>query len=348
MTKDGKIRLAVVGLGMAARPHILALKDLHGSCLEVAGIFTRNSERRDRIASENNWPALSSIEEIAADRTIDAVLLLTPPNARAEFVRLFAGAGKAILMEKPVERTTAAAEALVEIAEQANVPLGIVFQHRLKPAANALRVILAEGRFGKVGQVRLEIPWWRPQSYYDEPGRGTLVRDGGGVLISQAIHALDMMLSLTAPVVEVTALAATTMLHRMETEDFANAGLRFACGAVGSLTATTAAFPGGSETLSIHAEHGSAIIDGGTLRVFWRDGRTETHGSSGGTGGGADPMAFNHGLHRAVIADFVAAVSSRRRPAIDGRSALGVHRLIDAILESSRTGTRIAVRGSEP
>lgn len=344
-TTNKKIRIAVVGLGMASRPHLMALKDLEGRRIEVSGVYTRNADRRGRVAAENGWHAADSPEAIARDPNTDAVLLLTPPNARAELVDLFASAGKAILMEKPVERTTAAAEAIVAAAERAGVPLGIVFQHRRKFSARALGELLRSGRLGAVGQIRLDIPWWRPQSYYDEPGRGTFARDGGGVLISQAIHALDMMIDLTAPILDVQALAATTRLHRMESEDFVAAGLRFADGSFGAVTATTAAFPGGMETMSVHAENGSATIDGGTLRVVWRDGSTETSGQSGGTGGGADPMAFDHGPHRDVIEGFVTAVAEGRTPPIDGRSALRVHRLIDAIVRSSTSGKRTAVAG---
>jgi UDP-N-acetyl-2-amino-2-deoxyglucuronate dehydrogenase len=346
--KVRRLRLGVVGLGMASKPHVASLKDLQGDSLEVAGVYARDPARRAAFAAAHGWPAAESIEAMAADPSLDAVLILTPANARVELVSIFARAGKAILMEKPIERTTAAAEAIVAETERAKVPLGIVFQHRLRPAALALRAKLASGELGAVAQVRLDVPWWRPQSYYDEPGRGTYARDGGGVLISQAIHAMDLMLSVTAPVVDVMALAGTTNLHRMESEDFAAAGLRFADGALGFVSATTAAYPGGAETLAIHAERGSAVLRGGALTVSWRDGREETMGETVATGGGADPMAFDHGPHRAVIADFLDAVAHARAPAIDGRSALRVHRLIDAILESARTGARANVAPSAP
>ncbi len=340
-----KLRFALVGLGMASRPHVRGLKDLEAAgVLEVAGVFARDQAKREAFAAANGWRAASSLEALATDKSIDAVLMLTPPNARVELVDLFAANGKAILMEKPVERTTATAEKIVARCEAAKVPLGIVFQHRLKPAARAMRELLDSGRLGKIGLVRLDVPWWRPQSYYDEPGRGTLARDGGGVLISQAIHAMDMMLALTPDVVDVTALAGTTSLHKMETEDFAGAGLRFADGSIGTIVATTANFPGVMESCVFNGDNGSATLDASTLTVQWRDGKTETAGVTGvGTGGGADPMAFDHGPHRDVIADFASAVAEGREPSISGRSALRVHRLIDAILESSRKGARVAV-----
>lgn len=337
------VRLAVVGIGMASKPHVLALKDLADGRVEVAGVCSRDAARREAFAAANGWKAAASIETIAADPAIDAVLLLTPPNARIDAVRLFADAGKHILMEKPVERTTKAAEEIVGIAERAGIALGIVFQHRLRPASLSLKALLDGGRLGRIGLVRLEVPWWRPQTYYDEPGRGTLARDGGGVLISQAIHALDLMLSLLGPIDEVQAMAGTTSLHRMETEDFAAAGVRFRSGALGSIMATTAAYPGDSETLAIHAEHGSAIFRGGSLSVSWRDGKVEEFGQKQATGGGADPMAFDHGAHRAVIEDFAGCIAAGRPSSITGRSALEVHRLIDAIIHSSRTGARVRV-----
>ncbi len=337
------VRMAIVGIGMASKPHVLALKDLADGRVEVTGVYSRDAARRQAFAAANGWKAATSLEAIAADPAIDAVLLLTPPNARVEAVRLFADAGKQILMEKPVERTTKAAEDIVGIAERAGIALGIVFQHRLRPASLSLKALLESGRLGRIGLVRLEVPWWRAQAYYDEPGRGTLARDGGGVLISQAIHALDLMLSLLGPVDEVQAMAGTTSLHRMETEDFAAAGVRFRSGALGSIMATTAAYPGDSETLAIHAEHGSAIFRGGSLSVSWRDGKVEEIGQKQATGGGTDPMAFDHGAHRAVIEDFAACIAAGRPSSITGRSALEVHRLIDAILGSSRTGTRVRV-----
>ena len=160
-------------------------------------------------------------------------MILTPPNTHLELVERFAAAGKHILLEKPLERSTERALRLVEAAEAAGVKLGVVFQHRFREASEHLRQLLRQRALGELAVVNVSCPWWRPQSYYDEPGRGTLARDGGGVLITQAIHTLDLTLSLAGPVAEVAAITGTTGLHRMETEDFAGGGLRFANGALG-------------------------------------------------------------------------------------------------------------------
>ncbi len=191
--------------------------------------------------------------------------------------------------------------------------------------------------------MRASVPWWREQAYYDEPGRGTYERDGGGVLISQAIHTLDLMLSLTGPVAQVQAVAATTRFHEMESEDFVAGGMRFASGAPGSVMATTASFPGEAESITLDCEKASAHLQSGTLTLSWRDGRVESFGETGGTGGGADPMAFPHGWHRDLIAGFAAAVREGRDPVPSGREALDVHRLIDALMRSSREGRAIDI-----
>lgn len=337
--------IGVVGLGMAAAPHLASLHDLDER-IDVRGVYCRDPARRAALAERHNFKDLDSPAELAQDPGTDAVLLLTPPNARVELVEAFAAAGKHVLMEKPVERTTVAAEHIVQVCEAHGVTLGIVFQHRFRAGAQRLRELLASGTAGALACAQLCVPWWRPQAYYDEPGRGTFERDGGGVLISQAIHPLDLMLSLTGEVREVQAIAGTSRLHAMESEDFVAAGLRFASGALGSLVASTAGFPGRAEYLALDCEHASLRLESGSLDVHWHDGRRETFGEPEATGAGADPMAFPHTWHRAVIEDFVAAVRKGVAPAVSGREALRVHRLIDALLASSAQRRVVSVEAS--
>lgn len=340
---SAQIGIGVVGTGMAAKPHALALKDL-GDRIDVRGVFSRNADKRTAFCAEYGFAEAASIDQLADDPDISAVILITPPNQRAELVERFASAGKHILMEKPVERTTQAAEQIVRTCEDAGISLGIVFQHRFRKASQALAQLVHSGELGVIHLARASVPWWRDQSYYDEPGRGTYARDGGGVLISQAIHTLDLMLSITGPVAEVRAVAGTTPFHTMESEDFVAGGLRFTNDAMGSVMATVSAFPGEAESITLDCEHGAAHLQSGTLTVHWRDGRTETHGETAdGTGGGADPMAFPFDWHRDLIADFLDAIDAGRDPGVTGRQALNVHYLIDALLESSRAGKAIHV-----
>ena len=287
-----KIGVGVIGLGMASLPHGKSLAALAGR-LDVRGVFSPNRERRQAFARRFGLPAADNLEAVLDDPAIDVVLLLTPPNARASLVSALAAAGKHILMEKPIERTTAAAEAIVTGCIEAGVKLGIVFQHRFRDGALALRQRLRAGELGEIEVVRLSVPWWRPQSYYDEPGRGTFARDGGGVLISQAIHSMDLMLSLAGPVREVAAMAGTTGLHRMESEDFVGGALLFQNGALGTIAATTANYPGSVETLTINTTRATATLTGGTLDIAHLDGRTEQIGEATGSGGGRRSDGFS-------------------------------------------------------
>ncbi|WP_380058796.1 Gfo/Idh/MocA family protein (plasmid) [Falsihalocynthiibacter sp. SS001] len=339
------VKLAVIGLGMAAKPHLAALKELAGK-VEVGGVFARSPETRQVVADTWGWPTYESLDDIAKS-DVDGAIVITPPHARAEIVKTLANAGKAILMEKPVERDLARATEIVEICESANVPLGIVFQNRFRGGAIALRELIDSGKAGTIRKVQLNLPWWRDQSYYDEPGRGTYAGDGGGVLITQAIHFMDLMLSLTGPVAKVSALTGTTAFHQMEAEDFANAGMVFANGAFGALTATTASFPGAAETLEIDCDHASVRLLAGELTIHWRDGRTETIGELTKSGGGSDPMDFPCDWHRDLIADFAASLREGRAPMITGREALRVHRLIQAIEKSAKTEKQVTVETDE-
>jgi predicted dehydrogenase len=337
--------LGLIGLGMVADAHARSLRDL-GDLVEVRGVYARDRVRREHFAARHGFAPAESLAALIADPRLDAVIVATPPNARLEIVTAAAAAGKAMLLEKPLERTAAAAQQLVDIAAAAGVPLGVVFQERLREGAVKLRELVTSGALGRVVAAQVLVPWWRPQSYYDAPGRGTLARDGGGVLITQAIHALDLMLHALGPVEEVQAIAATTALHRMETEDSVSGGLRFKNGALGTLWATTASCPGGHATIAHDFERASVRLVGGELAVSHHDGRREvlTAGHEG-TGGGADPMAFPHAWHREVIRDFVLAVRDGRSPAITGTDAVAVQVLIEALLLSSREGR--AVRVSE-
>lgn len=194
-----KIGVGVIGTGMAAKPHALALNDLT-DIINVKAIYSRNKDKCYSFAKNYDFETANSIQQISENNNIDMVILITPPNQRLELVREFSKAGKHILMEKPIERSTTQAEEIVKICEKNNVMLGIVFQHRFRESSIKLKSLIDENALGSIYSVQVNIPWWRDQSYYDEPGRGTYERDGGGVLISQAIHTLDQMINLIGQV----------------------------------------------------------------------------------------------------------------------------------------------------
>ena len=327
-------RIGLVGLGMAVTPHAKSLLDLKAR-VEVAYAYSPSAARRDAFAQRFAFRQCERIETILEDRSVGAVLILTPPNTHLELVSRFAAAGKHVLLEKPLEISTARAEELVRKAS--GIKLGVVLQHRFRPAAEKLREIFEE--LGRIVSASALIPVWRPQSYYDQPGRGTKARDGGGVLLTQGIHTLDLLLSFAGEAAEVRSFSITTPVHRMETEDLVSAAVRWKSGALGVVHATTAAYPGFAERIELIGMHGTALLQGTELQVRFADGKSiDVKTEAGGGGTGADPMAFPHDWHRGVLTDFLDAIERDRQPRVNGAEALKVHRFIDTLLQTPRSG----------
>jgi predicted dehydrogenase len=331
-------RVGLIGLGMAVTPHAKSLIDLRER-VEVAYAFSPSAERRAKFAARFPFPQCERIETVLQDRSVDAVLILTPPNTHLELVERFAAAGKHVLLEKPLEVSTDRSEKLVKACKTNKVKLGIVLQHRFRPAAEKLTELLKAGELGKLVSASASIPNWRPQSYYDQPGRGTRARDGGGVLLTQGIHTLDLFLSLAGEVADVKSFWTTSAVHRMETEDLVAAAIRFKNGALGVVHATTTAYPGFAERIELIGTRGSAMLEGTSLKAQFAEGNSvEIKTESGGGGTGADPMAFPHDWHRGVLADFLDAIERNREPRVNGEEALKVHRFIDALLGNPGSG----------
>jgi predicted dehydrogenase len=336
-----KTRIAIVGLGMAVVPHARSALDL-ADRVEVAYAYSPSAERRAKFAEKFPFSQCDRLETILEDASVDAVAVLTPPNTHLEIVRRCAAAGKHVLLEKPLEITTERAEEMVLACRAAGITLGIVLQHRHKPAVQRLAELMRNGELGSPVGASASIRLWRPQSYYDEPGRGTRARDGGGVLITQAIHTLDVLLSLAGDPATVMAFSATTPVHRMESEDIVCAAVHWRTGAYGVIEATTAAYPGAPERIELIGTRGTATLLGTAFEMRWQDGRSESSAADGSSGGtGADPMAFPHDYHRSVWRDFLDAIATGREPRVNGEEALRVHRLIDALLASARNGAPV-------
>ncbi|NNM72724.1 Gfo/Idh/MocA family protein [Enterovirga aerilata] len=329
-----RVGVALVGLGAAAQPHARSLLDLEDRA-EVRWAATPSPERAAAFARSFPFPVTTDVEAAIGDPAVEAVILLTPPGTHLDLAERCFSAGKHVLLEKPVELTVARGERLVAAGRRAGRRLGVVLQHRFRPGSLRLREIIGAGGLGPIEAAWTLVPWWRPQSYYDEPGRGTMARDGGGVLLTQAIHTLDLFRSLVGVSEVVAAAARTTGLHRMETEDFATALVRLGDGAPGTVTATTAFVPGAPERIEIIGRKASASLVGGALRVQYLDGTAEALEAEGATGSGANIMDFPIDAHRALIAEFLDACREDRDPAIAGEDALASQRLIEEILRAA-------------
>ena len=329
-----KRRVAIIGLGMALKPHLASLEELAGR-VEIAACYTPSAARRSAFAAAHPHPLATGLDGVLGDTSIDAVLLLTPPSTHLGLIERCAAAGKHVLVEKPLDVTVDRAGQAIAAMARARRRLGVVLQHRFRAAARRLAALVEAGELGRLVSASAAIRWWRPPAYYAAPGRGMKARDGGGVLLTQAIHTLDLFQSLTGPIARVTAFAATSPLREIDTEDVVGAGIEFANGAIGTIDATTVAYPGFPERIELVGEKATAILSAETLELFFKDGRHLREAGAPSLSGSADPMAFSHDAHKALIADFLDALDQDREPRVPGREALKVQILIEALLRSS-------------
>lgn len=330
------LRLAIVGLGKIARDqHLPSIAAMPAIALVAVA---------DPNATLDGVPHFASLDDLLRNGPpIDAVALCTPPQMRGAQAAAALAAGKHVLLEKPLDVTSGRARQSVEAMRKADRRFGVVLQHRFRTASRKLASIVQSGELGALVSASASIRWWRSPEYFAEPGRGMKARDGGGVLITQAIHTLDLFQSLAGPITQVAAMAKTSPLRRIDTEDIVAAAIGFGNGAIGTIDATTVAFPGFPEKIELACEKGTAVLEAESLAVFYRDGRTERFDGGESKSGGADPMAFSNQAHKALIVDFLDAIEGGREPLVSGQEALKVQVLIEALLQSSATGVPVSI-----
>jgi predicted dehydrogenase len=327
-----KIGIALVGLGPGAEPHLASFAALQDR-VDLRWCISRSGAPQRRSLLPASTRITADLNEALADADVDAVVLATPANTHLAIARQTLAAGKHTLVEKPLDVSLQRAEELVQIAEASKLCFGVVLQHRFRAGAVRLRALIDAGALGQLQAGMLQVPWWRSQAgYYDQPGRGTRERDGGGVLLTQAIHSIDMFRSLVGVRQVVAAQITTTALHSIETEDFASALLTLGNGAPGNLMATTAMYPGRAESIELIFSNANVSLIGGRLQVHYHDGRTEVVEGDAKTGSGDSIMDFSPEAHTALHRDFIDAIVQKREPTVSGREALLTHRLIEEIL----------------
>lgn len=326
-----RMGMALVGLGAASQPHLRSLQDL-AERIDLRYAVTRHPHP-DRIRPYTGpVRVISELDEALQDPQVQAIIVATPPATHLAICQQCFAAGKHVLLEKPLELDLQRSAQLVEAAQQSGLHLGVVLQHRFREASVVLQQLLTQGRLGEVQAASVRVPWWRSQAYYNELGRGTLARDGGGVLLTQAIHTLNLFQALVGVQSVKAATVRQTRLHQMETEDHVSALLVLGNGAPGDLMATTAMYPGYPETIEIIGTLGSARLSGASLEVNFLTQETLTVTSEGGTGSGANMMDFSHQPHKDLLTDFIDAIASNRPPRVTGADALSTHALIDELL----------------
>jgi predicted dehydrogenase len=325
----------VIGAGNISATHVRALAGIAG--VTLAGVYGPRLERAQAVADIGGGRGYDSLERMFAAESPDMVIVGTPSGLHGEHAAAAVRHGIHVLVEKPLEITVARVDALIAQASAAGVALGVVFQDRVKPGVRALKAAVDAEPFGRVALIRAQVPWWRPPEYYrDSRWRGTWALDGGGALMNQGIHTVDLLLWLCGPVTRVSG-KAVTRCHDIEVEDTAVAILEFASGAIGTLEATTCAYPGRPRRIEISGAAGTAILDGDR---FAPDVQPAADAPPQNV---ASPVVSDVSPHRDVIADFIEACRRRRPPVCGGLDGRRSVQLIEAIYASSRLGRPIDV-----
>lgn len=334
-----EVRYAIIGAGVIGPTHAKALAEVKGA--KLVAVCDKELDRAEKLAKEYGVRAVQELADILSDKDIDAVSICTPSGMHGEMVIAALEAGKHVLTEKPMEITVEKCNAMIAAWEKSGKKFTCIFQNRWASDAQKLKKLRDEGRFGTLALANAVVPWWRTQEYYDAGGwRGTWQWDGGGALMNQSIHTIDLLQWIAGPVAEISAHYAVRG-HKIETEDVAVAALKFEDGALGTIIGTTCAWPGFPVRVELFGSNGTAILERGDLKVlrFKDEAKAQGGGAAvAGDGGAADPTAIGLKGHAAQIQDFIDAILEDRMPAIDPREGKNAVAIIRAIYESSNNG----------
>lgn len=343
------VGFAVAGCGAISQAHIESILEIPDA--RLVSVWNRTPERAEETAKRYGCAWTREIEELVNHSDVHVVNVCTASGAHMDVAVAAARAGKHVLIEKPLEVTPERCDTIIRACEEAGVKLGVVFPSRTSARNQEIRESLKAGKFGRLLLASVAVPWYRSQEYYDSGGwRGTWALDGGGALMNQAIHNVDVLQWLTdpvaGPVVEVQAYADCLAHERIEVEDTVVAVLRFENGALGSLLAATSLTPGYAVRLQLHGSEGGIVLNGGKI-VEWhtRDGesRSEPEQTTASRGPSADPMNISFAGHQRLIEDMMAAIRDDRPPMIDGAQGRKSVALINAIYRAARTGGPVRV-----
>lgn len=355
------LRFAVIGCGVIGRQHADSIEQLADRAAVVLAV-DEVAELAKKFGEARGVEYTTSIADALAREDVDAVAVCTPSGTHADITVAALDAGKHVVVEKPLDVSVAAAERVRSAEERSGRTVTVISQHRFDPASLLVRQAVADGRFGRITSGVASVAWWRSQDYYDSGAwRGTWALDGGGALMNQGIHTVDLLVWLLGEPVEVFAWTGCLAHQGIEVEDTAVATIRFANGALGTLHGTTAAYPGLTVRLAVHGDRGSAVIDDDELDYFHAAAESDNsdapaygadadanqaaivlrrNGSA--PSAGADPAALSN-RHTDQYRDFLDAVEQGRPPMVTVDAGIRTLAVVCAIYESARTGLPVRV-----
>ncbi|WP_219835774.1 Gfo/Idh/MocA family protein [Paenibacillus sp. R14(2021)] len=339
------MNFAIVGYGMISAIHARSIQELPGA--NLIAVYGHNRERAQAFAANYGAAAYDDYERMLENADIDIVCILTPSGSHAELGIAAAKAGKHVIVEKPIAITLESADRLIESCKVNNVKLCCISQHRYDHAIIALKNAVDSGQLGQLNFGASHTKWYRTQAYYDNnEWRGTWALDGGGALMNQSVHYIDLLQYIMGPVDEVFAYCATRAHAGIEVEDVGAATVKFKSGAIGLIEGNTSAYPGFSTRLDIYGSDGGVIIENDEVKE-WKlrnEGLYEPPKTKVESIVGASRADISHHSHKLQIADFMKAIRTRQEPLVNGLEGRKTLQIVLSLYESARTGKPIQIK----
>jgi len=336
------MRVGMIGTGAISEKHAQVYRNI-GYQLTVCTDINEASGRR--FAERHGAQFVRTFEEVCRHPQVDYVDVCTFPDFRLQPIEICAQTGKHVQVQKPISTTLETARRMIETARRGGILLGVVSQHRFDDASLFLSKAIAAGRLGKLLQCDCYVKWYRSAEYYSRPIKGSWQTEGGGALMNQAIHQVDILRWFAGPVREVFAVWQLGALHKIESEDVVNAVIRYASGATGVIQAATAIWPGYPERVELHGSKGTAIISGDKLTAW------DVENDSGDpapvtkeiASGASDPMAISLEPFERQFLDFGDAIAKGRKPQVAGEEGYQALEVVDAVYRSCRSGEKVVL-----
>ena len=336
------MRVGVIGTGAIAHKHAQAYRNIG---FQISVCTNTNEQKGRAFASQYGAEFVSSYEEVCRHPDVDYVDVCTFPDFRLQPIEICATTGKHVLVQKPMSTNLETARTMIEIADKAGIVLGVVSQHRFDDASIFVSNAIKAGRLGRILQCDCYVKWYRSDEYYSRPVKGSWVAEGGGALINQGIHQVDIARWLCSDVVEVFAQWQLGAIHKIESEDIVNALIQYGNGATGVIQASTAFWPGYTERVEIHGTKGTAILSGDKLSAWdVRDDSGEPAPvSNPALSGASDPMAIPLQPFERQFRDFADAIQTKRKPLVSAEEGYRSLQVVDAIYRACRTGQKVTL-----
>jgi UDP-N-acetyl-2-amino-2-deoxyglucuronate dehydrogenase len=333
------MKVGLLGGGNISDTHARAARAIPG--VEIAAIYGSNRDKAGRLAQAYGGAVYDDIERFLDHRPLDIVAIGSPSGLHADQAIAAIRRGIHVLSEKPLDVTTAKVDAVIAAADRGGVKVGVFFQDRLKPDIAAMKSMIVSGQLGKPIFAAGHVRWYRPPEYYTTSRwRGTRALDGGGALMNQAIHTVDVLQWLFGPVARVGGRTAT-LLHSIQTEDTAAAVLEFESGALGIIEATTSSYPGYARRVDVSGSEGTLILEGDKLvatDLRARGTQASTVPAEPPPENAASATVSDSVPHQRIFEDFIRAIRENAVPVCDAREARPSVAIIEAIYRSAESG----------